>query len=102
MECCDIEEDDEGNILSAKCFTLVCNEKGCETATKSAPKLNPEDLSGLVENNSKVKGPNSDILKDNNILEGNNIDNNTSNDNVKEPKTPKVPDDLGGLNNDGG
>jgi hypothetical protein len=45
---------------------------------------------------------NTDILKDNNIMENNNDDNNTSNDNdnVKEPKQPKFPEDLGGLNDD--
>jgi len=90
-DCCDITEDDDGKILSVKCFTLVCNDKGCEAATKSAPKLNPEDLSQLVENNTK--GPKTDILKDNVTLQGNN-------DDGKEPKAPKIPDDWGSLNND--
>jgi hypothetical protein len=50
-----------------------------------------------------VKVPNTDLLKDNGILEyNNNNDNNASNDNVKVPKAPKVPNDLGGLNDDEG
>jgi hypothetical protein len=53
-----------------------------------APKI-PEDLGGLVENNTK--SPNTDILKDNTTLQQNN-------DDGKEPKAPKVPEDLGGLN----
>ena len=51
-------------------------------------------LSSAIEqtpNNTKV--PNSDVLKGNAILE----ENSTNNDNVKEPKAPKVPEDLGGL-----
>jgi hypothetical protein len=102
-DCCDITEDDDGKISSVKCFTIVCNDKSCEASTKSAPKINPEDLSQLVENNTK--SPNTDILKGNDVLQGNNNDNtenNTSNDNVKEPKAPKVPEDLGGLHDDGG
>src|SRR5512133_171021 len=50
-DCCDITEDDDGKILSVKCFTIVCNDKSCEATTKSAPKLNPDELSQLVENN---------------------------------------------------
>jgi len=41
-------------------------------------------------NNTKV--PNTDILKDNTTLQQNN-------DDGKQPKAPKVPEDLGGLNN---
>jgi hypothetical protein len=33
---------------------MVCNDKGCEVATKSAPKLNPEDLIVLGDNNTKA------------------------------------------------
>jgi hypothetical protein len=92
-DCCDITEDDDGKILSVKCFTIVCNDKSCEAATKSAPKINPDELSQLEGNNTK--SPNTDILKNNGVPEQNN-------DNGKEPKAPKVPEDLGGLNDDGG
>jgi hypothetical protein len=60
---------------------------------------------GLLEENPKesiakntttdVKSPNTDILKNNVTLQENN-------DDGKQPKAPKVPDDLGGLNDNGG
>lgn len=92
-DCCDITEDDDGKILSVKCFTMVCNDKGCGVAERSAPKINPEDLNELIENNTK--SPNTDLLKNNGVLEPNN-------DDGKEPKAPKVPDEFGGLNDNGG
>ena len=46
-------------------------------------------LSGLEGNNTKA--PNTDVLKDNGLLEENNDD----------VKAPKVPKDLGGLNYEG-
>lgn len=49
----------------------------------------------IQESQNTTKVPNTDILKDNVTLQENN-------DNVKIPKAPKVPEDLGGLNNDSG
>jgi hypothetical protein len=74
-------------------------------AGKIATKLPPgakdalDAASEQTQNTTKV--PITDFLKDNGILQGNNNDNtenNTSNDNVKEPK---APEDLGGLNDNG-
>jgi hypothetical protein len=46
----------------------------------------------IQETQNNTKSPNTDILKDNTTLQQNN-------DDGKEPKAPKVPEDLGGLNN---
>lgn len=93
VTCCDAELEGYGtNIHDAKCFpnklcytkkTLTCTEIG-----KGKPAIEP----------------NVDVLKNNSMVEQNNEnndDNTTSNDNVKEPKAPKIPEGLGGLNDNG-
>jgi hypothetical protein len=89
VNCCKIEEDDEGKITSAKCYTLVCKENGgCVQSEKIAPKINPEQFGGLLEeNNSDTKGLRTDLLQKGELPPL------TSNDN----KT-KVQDHLGDLN----
>lgn len=53
--CCDVERDDQGSITSAKCLEIVCDKgHNCVFTTTAAPTINPENLSQLVENNSKL------------------------------------------------
>jgi hypothetical protein len=85
VECCDIEENDEGNITSAKCYKLVCKGGTCVEAEKSVPKINPEDLNILEEN--ITKGPRTDLPL------GGLLEEDISND----TKAPKIPEDFGGL-----
>jgi len=96
MTCCDYTTDDKtGDVLSVECLTILCEGKGSNClAAKGAPKINPDELSQFIENNTKVKEPNSDILKDNTTLQENN-------DDGKEPKAPKLPEDLGSLIHEG-
>jgi hypothetical protein len=78
-------------------YAVKCLE--LSAAAKEDNDLLRNALSSAIEespNNTKV--PKSEILKGNAILE----QNNTNNDNVKEPKAPKVPEDLGGFNNNSG
>jgi hypothetical protein len=116
-ECCEADFDENVKLTGARCISLLCwdNWDNCAEIGKLKLKyglseFHLKDNRLLGEENPKesiaknttadLKSPNTDILKDNNVLDGNN---NTSNDNVKEPKAPKVPDDFGGLNgNDSG
>jgi hypothetical protein len=101
--CCTLTFDDNtGLLVGSSCTTTSCDVhpdglcyvwKGDQNKVKG--NINPEDLGALVGNNPKLKGPNADILKDNVTLQENN-------DDGKVPKAPKVPEDLGGLNDDGG
>jgi hypothetical protein len=96
---------DPKTLRVVKCLTLgeaaAIEEVLNNTKVPKTDVLTDDSLLNADNNNTKV--PKSDILKDNNILEdNNNNDNNTSNDNVKPPKAPKVPEDLGGLINNGG
>jgi hypothetical protein len=74
--CCDITTNDKGVVTKVECITTVCQF--------------PDGLChvGKADLNEKTTNPN--ILNDNNVLQGsNNNDNNTSDDNVKEPKARK-------------
>jgi hypothetical protein len=70
----------------------------------------PADLksalnTGLEQIRNATNVPITNLFEKGGVLEVNNTaannNNNTSNDNVKVPKAPKVPEDLGGLNNNG-
>jgi hypothetical protein len=61
----------------------LCQEESCVTFERTA-KINPDELSQLEDNNTKVKVPNTDILKDNGILEDNNNNNNNTSNEIKK------------------
>jgi hypothetical protein len=76
-----------------KCLTLEDTAAIEEVLNNTkVPKTDVLTDDSLLNRDNNTKVPKSDILKDNN----------TSNDNVKPPKAPKVPEDLGGLNDSGG
>jgi len=109
-ECCTGETEGNKFITPPTCTRTLCiNASGACAIIQSKGKVTTEGPNtdvlknnGILEDNN-TKAPNSDILKDNGVLENNNNnDNNTSDNNVKEPKAPKIPEDLGGLNDNGG
>jgi hypothetical protein len=101
QSCCWVQTDNTGlKILSDSCVTGICGPKNnlCPDPN-TIPSVLPEKIRNLLEENNKdTKDSNTDVLKDNGILEG---DNNTSDGNVKEPKAQKLPEDLGSLVHEG-
>ncbi len=97
--CWVVVNDERTEVLDSVCSTVSCGPKNnlCTYPTDINDN-NREKVRNLEENNKDTKDSNSDVLKDDGILESNN---NTSNDNVKEPKAPKLPEDLGGLIHEG-
>jgi hypothetical protein len=53
--CCDVERDDQGSITGAKCLEIVCDKgQNCVFTSTATLTINPENLSKLVEKNSKA------------------------------------------------
>lgn len=100
ITCCG--KTDKPKQVGDECRTCTTDKDGHENCgswelarTSFGSKLteNLQDLTAPATNDTK--GPKPDILKDNITLQENN-------DNGKQPKTPRVPNDIGGLNDNGG
>ena len=98
--CCWFGTNDK-EIWTETCWTDDCGAKGlnCEFPNEYALNKLHKKFGCLLDQNDKcIESPNAGALNDNGILEGSN---NTSNDNVKEPKAPKLPEDSGSLVHEG-
>jgi hypothetical protein len=90
------------NTKTKEVILCIKTKKGydCEYLPRSPTDTNlPSDLKNALgatiqESGNTTKAPNTSVLNGNILAE----ENNTNNDNVKEPKAPKVPENLGGLN----